>query len=127
MKLQFAFILLIVSIRGLSHTPKDLGLEKFSAKWKADSLGLNGFRASNYSFQKKTATWLINGISFKGFTENQVIKILGKPTQSGHHKEDNGLIMTYIVRKKGIAPEIKLLIYFNKKDLVDDITESTGL
>ena len=102
-------------------------LANFSAEWRADSLGQNGFRMKHNSFDSINKTWLINGLHFKGHSEEQIIKWLGQPRYSGRHKEDNGLIMTYAVGQNSKDPDIELLIYFNENDKVDDIIKKIGL
>jgi hypothetical protein len=106
---------------------KDSLLTDFSVKWKADSLGQNGFRMNHYSFDSSTRTWCINGTTLKGYNKGKIINLLGKPKSSGLAKEDKLLIMVYIVRQKGKTPEKNLILYFDKKNNLDDIVEETGI
>ena len=102
-------------------------LTDFSPKWKADSLGQNGFRMSHYSFEKSSNTWLINGLSFKGYSRDQIIKWLGKPRDSGLGIEDKLLIMSYPIRQGAREPDKTLIIYFDSDNNLDDIIEETGM
>src|SRR5688572_30760773 len=88
----------------------------FSTQWKADSLGRNGFRMNNYSRDSTSKSCLINGLNFEGHNEEQVVRWLGRPSDSGRHKEGNGLIMTYPIRQDTTDPDINLLIYFDRDD-----------
>jgi hypothetical protein len=106
---------------------KDSLLTDFSVKWKADSLGQNGFRMSHYSFDSSTRKWCINDTTLKGYDKDKIINLLGKPKSSGLAKEDKLLIMVYIVRQKGKTPEKNLILYFDKKNNLDDIVEETGI
>ena len=106
---------------------KDSLLTDFSVKWKADSLGQKGFRMNHYSFDSSTRTWSINNTTLKGYNKEKIINLLGKPKSSGLGKEDDLLIMVYIVRQKGKTPEKNLILYFDKKNNLDDIVEQTGM
>jgi len=110
-----------------SGQKKDSALEYFSIKWKMDSLGQNGFRVKHYNYEEATRTWLVNGMSFKGYSKEKIINILGQPTHSGLGKEDRLLIMSYILRQNSTEPDKKLILYFDKDNKLDDIIEETGM
>jgi len=93
-------------------------MENFSAKWKADSLGIKTFRVNYINNPNDEENWLINGVNFLGFTKRKVIDILGKANKSGLAKEDRCLIMSYITSCENRKPKTTLLIYFDKNDLV---------
>jgi len=114
-------------IRQLTKQEKDSLLINFSVKWKADSLGQNGFRMNHYSFDSSTRKWLINNATFKGYNKEKIINLLGEPKSSGLGKEDDLLIIVYIVRQKGKTPEKNLILYFDKNNNLDDIIEETGI
>jgi len=102
-------------------------LTDFSVKWKADSLGQNGFRMNHYGFDSSTRTWRINDATLKGNNKEKIINLLGEPKSSGLGKEDDLLIMVYLVRRKGKTPEKELILYFDKNNNLDDIVEKTGM
>ena len=106
---------------------KDSLLSDFSVKWKADSLGQKGFRMNHYSFDSSTRKWRVNNATFKGYNKEKIINLLGEPKSSGLGKEDDLLIMVYIVRQKGKTPEKNLILYFDKNNNLDDIIEETGI
>lgn len=106
---------------------RDFLLTGFSVKWKADSLGQNGFRMNHYSFDSSTRTWRINNATLKGYNKERIINLLGEPKSSGLGKEDDLLIMVYTVRGKGKTPEKELILYFDKNNNLDDIVEKTGM
>lgn len=105
----------------------DSAIEDFSTQWKIDSLGQNGFRMEHYGYEKTTRTWLVNGMSFKGYSKEKIVNIFGQPTDSGLGKEDKLLIMTYIVRQSRTEPDKTLIMYFDKDNKLDDIIEETGM
>jgi hypothetical protein len=105
----------------------DSMLSDFSAKWKSDSLGQNDFRINQYSWDSIARIRLVNGLNFQGYNERQIIKWLGRPSSSGRHFEDNGLIMEYPVRQMDSLADKSLLIYFGPDDKVSDIVERTGM
>jgi len=105
---------------------KDSLLTDFSVKWKADSLGQNGFRMNHYSFDSSTKTWIINGMNLNGYSKEQIINLLGKPTESGLGVEDDLLIMTYIVQHKKNIQKETVILYFDKKNNLDDIMNETS-
>src|SRR4051794_14133655 len=85
----------IDTLKFKSSIPKgDSIWNDFSLKWKADSLGKNGFRLSYYSFEKSTRTWLINRRHLKGYSKERVENILGRATHLGYGRED-GLLMLF--------------------------------
>jgi len=102
-------------------------LTDFSIKWKADSLGQNGFRMNHYSFDSSTRKWRINDATLKGYNKEKIINLLGEPKSSGLGKEDDLLIMVYTVRGKGKTTEKELILYFDKNNNLDDIVEKTGM
>jgi len=107
---------------------KDSLLTDFSVKWKADSLGQNGFRMNHYSFDSSTKTCIINGLNLNGYNKEQIINLLGKPTESGLGVEDDLLIMTYIIQHKKNIQKETIILYFDKKNNLDDIMiETSGL
>jgi hypothetical protein len=116
-----------------SHKPDfteqemDSILSDFSMKWKTDSLGQNGFRINQYTWDSIARIRYIHGVNFQGHDESQIIKWLGRPSSSGRHFEDNGLIMEYPVRQVDSLADKSLLIYFGPDDKVSDIVERTGI
>jgi len=114
------------SINNNFEHKKDSLTDDFSNKWKSDSLGLNGFRSNHYSLNRSAKTWIINGVNFKGYNKEKVLKILGKPTSFGYGKEDGLLIFDYIVNNSKGTKLKSLTINFNHEDNVGIITESTG-
>lgn len=128
-KMKISVLILTVLITTLvacrpSHKPDfteqemDSILTDFLVKWKNDSLGQNGFRKNQYTWDSLARTRLINGLNFEGYDETQIIKWLGRPSSSGRHFEDNGLIMEYPVRQDDKEPDKSLLIYFGPDDKV---------
>lgn len=105
---------------------KDSISADFSAKWIADSLGQNGFRINHYNFDSSTGTWCINGMTLKGYNKEEVIKLLGIPKNSGFGKEDNLLIMVYIIRQKKRTTEKDLILYYDKENNLVNIVEKEG-
>lgn len=91
-----------------------------------DSIGQVGFRNEHHSFDTLTKTRLINGLSFQGYREPDIIRWLGRPNDSFRHFEDNGLIMRYSI-EQDIKGEVRksLLIYFDKDDRVSGIVLKT--
>jgi hypothetical protein len=73
----------------------------FSDMWKTDSLGLNGFRAKNYSFIQDPKHWAIGGVDYRGYSKQELMEILGKPNESGLGKEDE-LCHTFSKQEKKI-------------------------
>lgn len=116
-----------------SHKPDfteeemDSILSDFSVKWKTDSLGQYGFRLNQYTWDSIARIRYIHGVNFQGYSESQIIKWLGRPSSSGRHFEDNGLIMEYPVRQVDSLADKSLLIYFGPDDKVSDVIESTGM
>jgi hypothetical protein len=102
-------------------------LADFSVNWKADSLGENGFRIKQYTWDSIARIRYIHGVNFEGYNESQIIRWLGRPSSSGRHFEDNGLIMEYPVRKLDSLADKSLLIYFGPDDKVSRVVESTGM
>ncbi len=102
-------------------------LSDFSVQWKEDSLGQNGFRMNHYVWDSIAKVRLINGLNFQGYNETQIIKWLGRPSSSGRHFEDNGLIMGYPVRQDRKEPDKALLIYFGPDDKVSSVIEKNGM
>ena len=72
-------------------------------------------------------TWLINELSFKGHTEEQIFKWLGKPGHRGRHKERNGLMMSYPISQNSNGREMNLLLYFDENDKVSSIYKQEGM
>lgn len=105
---------------------KDSISADFSAKWIADSLGQNGFRINHYNFDSSNRTWYINGMALKGYNKEEIIKLLGNPKNSGLGKEDNLLIMVYIIRQKKRTTEKNLILYFDKENNLVNIVEKEG-
>jgi hypothetical protein len=110
-----------------SEEEMDSILADFSVKWKNDSLGQNGFRVNQCTWDSIARIRYINGLNFQGYNESQIIKWLGRPSSSGRHFEDNGLIMEYPIRQVDKLAAKSLLIYFGPDNKVSDIVESTGL
>jgi len=106
------------------HTPliMDSKLKEFSDKWKADSLGVDSFRINQLFFDKKSRDWIVGGYNFKGFNSEDIIEIFGKPNEKGFGKEDNCLMMFYIVLKKRKLPNTTLDFDFDKDNNVVFIT-----
>lgn len=133
MKLTFImFVLMVAACRqdpgsAIAVQEMDSLLSRFSMEWKADSLGRNGFRMNNYSRDSVGESCLINGLNFEGYSEEQILKWLGKPNYSGRHKEGNGLIMNYSLRQGTTDPDRELLIYFGKADNVIFIMEKGAI
>jgi hypothetical protein len=127
-----ALITTLVACRP-SHKPDfteeemDSILFDFSIKWKTDSLGRNGFRVNQYTWDSIARIRYIHGVNFQGYSESQILKWLGRPSSSGRHFEDNGLIMEYPVQQLDKLPDKSLLIYFGPDDKVSDVVESTGM
>jgi hypothetical protein len=128
MKNWIPYLLLILIINScnqqtVQHQPLQLdsSLRDFSIKWKADSLGLNSFRATNHSFDKDSHNWLIGGVDFLNYNQDDIFVILGKPNNLVYGKEDNLPIMIYIVGKGVTTPEKSILIYINKKNKVSHV------
>jgi hypothetical protein len=109
------------------ETEMDSILSDFSIRWKTDSLGQNGFRINQYTWDSIARIRYIHGVNFQGYNESQIIKWLGRPSSSGRHFEDNGLIMEYPVRQVDSLADKSLLIYFGPDDKVSDVVESTGM
>lgn len=100
-------------------------LKVFSKMWKADSLGLDGFRAKQYAFNQNSKVWKIGGINYKGYSKEEIIDILGKPSDSGLGKEDSLLIMSYILETSETGQNKSILLYFdNNNRIVDVILEN---
>jgi hypothetical protein len=97
-------------------------LKEFSDKWKADSLGVDSFRINQLFFDKKSRDWIVGGYNFKGFNSEDIIEIFGKPNEKVFGKEDNCLMMFYIVLKKRKLPNTMLDFDFDKNDKVVFIT-----
>jgi len=106
---------------------EDSLLREFSVKWKADSLGQNDFRMNHYSYDKKMQVWVINGMTLKNYSKEKIINLLGHPTSSGLGKEDNLLILTYIIRQHKTTQDKTLILYFDKDNKLDDIVEESGM
>jgi hypothetical protein len=127
-----ALITTLVACRP-SHKPDfteeemDSILFDFSIKWKTDSLGRNGFRVNQYTWDSIARIRYIHGVNFQGYSESQILKWLGRPSSSGRHFEDNGLIMEYPVQQLDKLADKSLLIYFGPDDKVSDVVESTGM
>ena len=102
-------------------------MEGFSSQWISDSLGQNRFRELHHRFDSTNMTWLINELSFKGHTEEQIFKWLGKPGHRGRHKEGNGLIMSYPISQNSNGREMNLLLYFDENDKVSSIYKQEGM
>lgn len=102
-------------------------LSDFSVKWKTDSLGQDGFRANEYIWDSVARIRYVHGMNLQGYSESQIIKWLGRPSSSGRHFEDNGLIMEYPVRQVDSLADKSLLVYFGPDDKVSDIVEKTGM
>jgi hypothetical protein len=102
------------------HTPliMDSKLKEFSDRWKADSLGVDSFRIAQLFFDKNARNWIVGGYNFKGFSSEDIIKIFGKPDEKGLGKEDDCLMLTYIVLKKKTKPDITFEFYFDKNNNV---------
>jgi hypothetical protein len=125
MKIKFILFFSFISLLNYGQSNNDSPLKEFSIKWKADSLANNGFRENHYSKSPDSTIWLINGLTFEGYSKENVIDLLGKPSNQGLGKEDRLLIMEYVVRKK--TPEKTLILYFNKNNTLDFIIEETGM
>jgi hypothetical protein len=112
---------------GANGSQNGFNLNRFFSKVESRFIGTNGFRMSHYSFDENSRTWLINGMSFKGYRQDQIIKWLGKPGDSGLGKEDKLLIMSYPVRQGTSEPDKALIIYFDSDNNLDDIIQETGM
>jgi hypothetical protein len=125
-------IIIVVACRQ-SHEPDfteeemDSILSEFSVKWKADSLGEDGFRVNQYTWDSVARIRYVHGVNFQGYSESQIIKWLGRPSSSGRHFEDNGLIMEYPVRHVDSLADKSLIFYFGPDDKVSDVVEKTGM
>ncbi len=106
---------------------EDSLLREFALKWKADSLGQNGFRMNHYSYDKKMNVLLINGMTLKKYSKEKIITLLGNPTSSGLGKEDKKLILFYIIRHNKSNQDKTLILYFDKDKKLDLIMEETGM
>jgi hypothetical protein len=141
---KFAFIIIVIIViacgqgndsncvendHAMSLIINDSLLKDFSMKWKNDSLGKNGFRMNHYNFLKETKPWEIeiNGLSFKGYSKEKVIDILGKPNDFGFGREDGLLMLVYFIRKNTNTADKELIMYFDKQNKLHDITEKTGM
>lgn len=100
----------------------DSKLKEFSNKWKTDSLGLDSFRITQLFFDKKSRDWIVGGYNFKGFNNEDIIEIFGKPNEKGYGKEGNCLMLSYIVLKKRKLPNTTLDFGFDKDNNVAIIT-----
>ena len=122
MKNLSLLLLLLTSLTSFSQTKKVLTLKEFSSSWINDSLGKTNFRNTHNSYSKTKSILLINNIDLRGFDKNKVLNLLGKPNESGIHKEDKLLIMTYITKSnKAQNRDGEILIYFDDKNKVDDV------
>jgi hypothetical protein len=102
-------------------------LSEFTPKWKNDSLGKNGFRVHQYTWDSIARIRRINGLNFQGYSETQITKWLGHPSSRGRHFEDNGLIMEYPVQQEDKLADKALLIYFGRDDKVVAVVEKVGM
>ena len=129
MKLRLALLILVLTFNSCLEHSKQMNTTfssardsiDFSIKWKADSLGLNGFRANHYSFDKSTKSWLVNGVNLKGYSKEKIIKLLGSPNNKGLGKEDHLLILIYNIRQDKIEADKELIFYFDKDNNLNDI------
>lgn len=121
--LIFSLMLLSCNQHAQKHSTlkTDSKLKIFSDMWKTDSLGLNGFRSKNYSFIQDPKHWAIGGVDFRGYSKQELIEILGKPNESGLGKEDELLIMSFILETGKEDSNKSLLIYFDKNNNVDSV------
>ena len=121
--LIFSLILFSCNQQTQKHSTlkTDSKFKIFSNMWKTDSLGLNGFRAKNYSFIPDPKHWAIGGVDYRGYSKEELIEILGKPSESGLGKEDELLIMSYILETGKENSNKSILIYFDKNNNVDDL------
>ena len=93
-----------------------------SEKWKTDSLGIDSFRINQLFFDKDSRDWLIGGYNFIGFSREIIIKIFGEPNEKGFGKEDQCLMMFYIVHRRKNKPNTTLEFGFDKDNNVANIT-----
>ena len=114
----FFFLLSLVSF---CQTKKYLPSKEFTENWKSDSLGKLNFRNTNHKYSATKLTILINGLDFRGFSENKVLELLGKPNQRGIHKEDKLLIMIYKTKYFKAKQSDEILVYFDEKKVVNAI------
>ena len=117
--LFFAFL----SFDCLGQIKKNLPQKEFTKEWKSDSLGENNFRNSHIYYSKTKQTILINGVDIRGFDKMKVEMFLGKPNESGIHKEDKLLIISYKTKYFKSKLSDELLIYFDKKNIVNSVSK----
>ena len=122
MKNLSLLIFLFTSLTSFSQTKKVLTLKEFTSNWIIDSLGKTNFRNTHNTYSKTKSTLLLNNIDLRGYDKNKVFNLLGKPNESGIHKEDKLLIMTYKTKNnKASNNDGEILIYFDEKNKVDAV------
>lgn len=85
----------------------------FDEKWKADSMGCDGFRAERVSMNSHQV--------LKGSSLVCVLEILGKPNSLA--KSKTGTSLTYILFNRDCErrlPNQQLIIGFSKNDILDN-------
>lgn len=83
MKIQLLLLFSLLSQISFGQT--------FSEKWRADSLGENGFRKERVTWDSVKKEYLINGISLNGSGKNNLIASLGKPNLYGSFRYEHGV------------------------------------
>lgn len=124
MKKIAVLFFVLLSLVSFSQTRKGLPLKEFTRNWKSDSLGKLNFRNTNHIYSATKQTILINGIDFRGFSEKKVLELLGKPNESGIHKEDKLLIMIYKTKYFKAKQSDEILVYYDEKNEVNAIIKS---
>lgn len=64
----------------------------FTEKWKADSMGTNGFREKSIAWDSTKKTYLINGINISRYKRNEILDLLGEPNFLGTSERDITII-----------------------------------
>jgi hypothetical protein len=123
-------ITISISIYGCnSQTDKNVNPHSYYSKefrlnWKTDSTGILGFREKYFS---SSGNATINGVNLVGYSKDEIISIFGKPTNIGHGKEGGLLMIFYIINNRPKTPTETIIIDFDKKHKVTDITLDTGM
>lgn len=75
MKIFYPFLILLFSVMSLRG--QTVSRSAYSSKFKADSLGKNGFRNSGVVYDTTKNVTLVNGVSMIGWTRRQMEAKLG--------------------------------------------------
>jgi hypothetical protein len=108
----FASVLTSLSVYGQSN--------EFSANFKADSLGTNGFRLNSFHYDSAKNAWLLYDKNLIGYSKDKIETMLGRPHNDCMFMNGTTCIYYYMRGKS-----FQMVLCFNGNLKVDEVAWDT--